>query len=269
MARPGIMVYFNIKEPLSALSDAERGILLTAMLEYGETGALPEFHGMLALAWSFVRPMIDKDGQRYDDMKLQREYAIFCKKRKRIFMPKILFDDWIVMSEDERQRAVDPVLSRSKDQRAVDFDNERQRTVNLDNERLPTTVTTAMYSEQCTVNSEQCTVNNEQCTVNSMQLQSSMPNNNPQTQGCGEGEDEDGDGGEESKVVRAVGGTLGKGVVFMSDEQVADLLDRMGIEAFDHYVGKLSDFILKNGARVKSHYETILKWWREDSAVQG
>ena len=30
----------------------------------------------------------------------------------------------------------------------------------------------------------------------------------------------------------------------------------------------LSDFIIKNGARVKSHYETILKWWKEDSSLR-
>jgi hypothetical protein len=65
-----------------------------------------------------------------------------------------------------------------------------------------------------------------------------------------------------------VGGSLGKGVVFLSDEQVDDLLERMGIETFDYYVDKLSDFIIKNGARVKSHYETILKWWKEDSSLR-
>ena len=54
----------------------------------------------------------------------------------------------------------------------------------------------------------------------------------------------------------------------MSDEQVSDLLERMGIETFDYYVDKLSDFIIKNGARVKSHYETILKWWKEDSSLR-
>jgi hypothetical protein len=68
-------------------------------------------------------------------------------------------------------------------------------------------------------------------------------------------------------IVKVVGGELGKNVVFLSDEQIADLLDQMDIETFDHYVDKLSSFIIKNDAKVKNHYETILKWWREDSAV--
>jgi hypothetical protein len=57
--------------------------------------------------------------------------------------------------------------------------------------------------------------------------------------------------------------------VFLSDEQISDLLDKMGIETFDHYVDKLSCYIIKNDAKVKNHYETILKWWQEDSALQG
>lgn len=70
------------------------------------------------------------------------------------------------------------------------------------------------------------------------------------------------------RKVKIVGGELGKGVVFLSDAHIDDLLDTMGIEAFDYYVDKLSCFIIKNGAKVKNHYETILKWWREDSGLE-
>ena len=44
-------------------------------------------------------------------------------------------------------------------------------------------------------------------------------------------------------------------------------IDELGIDAFDRYVEKLADFIIKNNANVKNHYETILKWHREDSVV--
>ena len=56
--------------------------------------------------------------------------------------------------------------------------------------------------------------------------------------------------------------------VLLSGDQIGDLLDRMGIDAFDHYVDKLSCFIIKNDAKVMNHYETILKWWRQDSGLQ-
>lgn len=64
-------------------------------------------------------------------------------------------------------------------------------------------------------------------------------------------------------------GELGKGAVFLSDAQIADLLEKLDLELFDHYVDKLANFIIKNDARVKNHYETILKWWREDSKIGG
>lgn len=67
--------------------------------------------------------------------------------------------------------------------------------------------------------------------------------------------------------VKVVGGELGKGVVFLSDEQFEDLLDKMDLETFNYYVDKLSNFIIKNGAHVKNHYETLLKWWKEDGVV--
>ena len=62
-------------------------------------------------------------------------------------------------------------------------------------------------------------------------------------------------------------GELGQGVVNLSEYQMERLLDQMGIEMFDYYVKKLSDFILKNGASVKNHYGTILRWWQEDNAI--
>ena len=69
--------------------------------------------------------------------------------------------------------------------------------------------------------------------------------------------------------VTVLGGELGKNVVFLSDAQIADLLDLMGVDTFDYYVDKLSRFILQNNARVKNHYDTILKWWKEDAALHG
>ena len=51
MARPGIMLYFDILKPLRVLPDADKGRLFEAILEYGENGTIPSFDGMLAMAW--------------------------------------------------------------------------------------------------------------------------------------------------------------------------------------------------------------------------
>ena len=220
MARPGIMLYFDILEPIRVLPDEDKGRLLVAMLEYGKEGIVPDFSGMLALAWGFVKPKIDKDEEEYNLSVMRRQYATVCRERKKKGEPEITFDEWLkTMHYGEHHR---PSMMTN------------------DNQWYPTTTTST-------------TTNTTTSTT---------------TAAAANTDDEDGDSDEDSKVVKAVGGSLGKGVVFMSDEQVSDLLERMGIETFDYYVDKLSDFIIKNGARVKSHYETILKWWKEDSSLR-
>ena len=62
MARAGIFVSYDLVEPIRMLPDADKGRLLVAMLEYGQSGVVPEFEGMLALAWGFVKPKIDNPG---------------------------------------------------------------------------------------------------------------------------------------------------------------------------------------------------------------
>lgn len=67
--------------------------------------------------------------------------------------------------------------------------------------------------------------------------------------------------------LKFLGGSLGKGVVLLSDNQFEDLVERLGLDEFNFYVEKLADFIVKNGAKVKSHYATILKWVEQDKAL--
>lgn len=71
----------------------------------------------------------------------------------------------------------------------------------------------------------------------------------------------------EDNQLKCIGGTLGKGVVYLSDRQKDDLLDRLGLDAFNRYVDRLATFIIDKKAHVKSHYDTIIKWYEEDSKV--
>ena len=72
----------------------------------------------------------------------------------------------------------------------------------------------------------------------------------------------------DSKRLETFGGELGQNVVWLTDEQTSDLLDRLSLEEFNRYVRRLSDYILKHGDPFHSHYRTILKWWEEDRTVQ-
>ena len=216
MARPGIMLYFDILEPIRALPDSDKGRLLVAMLEYGQSGKIPQFNGELGLtlAWGFVKPKIDKDSEEYNKTVLKRQFATFCRDRKKKGEPEITFEEWVMT-----------------------IDNHM---IPHDTTWYPTTTTSTNTSTTITTAAAAST-----------------------------NEDEDGgDGLDIDSQVQVIGGTLGKNVVFLSDVQMDDLLDKMDLETFNHYVDKLSNFIIKNDARVKNHYETILKWWRQDGMIR-
>jgi predicted phage replisome organizer len=71
----------------------------------------------------------------------------------------------------------------------------------------------------------------------------------------------------EENTLKVVGGSLGKGVVYLTDRQLGDLMDRLGLDAFNRYVDRLATFIIEKNAHVKNHYAMILKWHEEDSMV--
>lgn len=82
------------------------------------------------------------------------------------------------------------------------------------------------------------------------------------------GDDTDTATDTEEDQLRLVGGELGRNVVYLTDRQFDDLLDKLGLDAFNRYVKRLADFIIENNAYVKNHYETILKWYEEDRNVK-
>jgi hypothetical protein len=71
----------------------------------------------------------------------------------------------------------------------------------------------------------------------------------------------------DNSTLEYIGGTLGKGVVLLTEAQRESLLDELGLDAFNHYVEKLASFIIDKNAKVSNHYSTILKWAKEDMKV--
>ena len=222
MARPGIMVYFDMMGPLKKLPDADKGRLFWAMLEYGKSGTVPEFDGLaLSLAWEFVKPKIDKDEAEYNLSVQRRQYATVCRERKKKGEPEITFDEWLkTISIGEHQRS---------------------SMITNDNQWYPTTTT----NSTSTITTPTATAAAVTTSTNETDVTAAAAD----------------------RKVKAVGGELGKGVVFLSNAQIDALLDELDIETFDYYVDKLSSFIIKNDAKVANHYETILKWYREDSGI--
>ena len=73
-----------------------------------------------------------------------------------------------------------------------------------------------------------------------------------------------GNGKNDDDKMELMGGTLGQGVVLLTEQQRDSLLDQLGLDAFNHYIKRLSDFIINKNASVGNHYGTILKWYAED-----
>ena len=75
--QPGVMLYFDVRESIAQLSYEEKGMLLDAILDYGQHGREPEFAGGgLCFIWPFVRRDIHRDSERYEAMRAQRKAAI-------------------------------------------------------------------------------------------------------------------------------------------------------------------------------------------------
>ena len=73
----------------------------------------------------------------------------------------------------------------------------------------------------------------------------------------------------EDKIRKALGGELGQGLVLLSQEQMDDLLNKLSLEEFDHYVRVVADCI-KKGKRFtrKTHYQAILDMVAQDRAIK-
>lgn len=222
MARPGIMLYFDILEPIRELPDKDKGQLLIAMLEYGRDGKIPKFKGTLAVVWGFIKPKLDRDSSEYAKTVQKRQYATFCRTLKKKNLQEISFDEWVMLSEDEKCQMI-----------------------SCDTTWYPTTTGTTTGTRTGTPSTNTNTTATSTAAVAG-------------TTG------EDFAAAAADRKLKVMNGELGKGVVNLSEHHIDLLLNQLGVEMFDYYVAKLADFIIRNGATVKGHYQTILKWWTED-----
>jgi hypothetical protein len=55
--------------------------------------------------------------------------------------------------------------------------------------------------------------------------------------------------------------------LMLSDKQMDDLIDRMGIEVFEEYAKRMSAFIERTGARGFNHHRKMLQWYAQDTQI--
>lgn len=73
--QPGVMLYFEIRPCLARLTMDEQGQLFNAILDYGEDGTEPNFEYMLGIAWDFIKPRLERDKERYEEISRKRAEA--------------------------------------------------------------------------------------------------------------------------------------------------------------------------------------------------
>lgn len=93
--RPGIMLYFDVAEPLGRLGYDEKGRLLEAMLAYGQFGVIPELEGILMVVWGFIQPKLDADAKSYRRKVVKNTYSSYCAKERNADRIPLALDDWL------------------------------------------------------------------------------------------------------------------------------------------------------------------------------
>ena len=100
--RPGVILYFDTLCPaLARLTNEQAGAMLRGIVDYAQTGAIPELDNMAGMAFDMLRPGIDRDGERYFEQIEQRRYAVYCREAKKRGADPISFESWQRMISDD------------------------------------------------------------------------------------------------------------------------------------------------------------------------
>lgn len=97
--KPGVMIYFEIKDTVERLSDKNAGILLRAILEYGANGTEPELPNQLYLIWPLIRMRLDNDDARYHQLHYKRRYAAHVRWCNKEGLEALPYLQWLESEE--------------------------------------------------------------------------------------------------------------------------------------------------------------------------
>lgn len=73
--KTSFILYSDYWQHLEILTDEERGRLITAIFAYVRTGEVIEISGGAKMAFSFIRSQIDRDTQKWEEVKNARSEA--------------------------------------------------------------------------------------------------------------------------------------------------------------------------------------------------
>lgn len=82
--KPGVMMYWETFDVLESLVDGDAKLMVSAIRQYAQYGALPDFNGnnLLSTLWILIRPKLDADSERYERIREQRRGAVNARWKK-------------------------------------------------------------------------------------------------------------------------------------------------------------------------------------------
>ena len=92
--RPGVMIYFTMRQVLSRLSNEDKGILFDSILQYADTGTVPELPESLYVVWPLIQMNLLQDDLRYRHVVIKRKYAAYSRWAKDRLDPVKDFPTW-------------------------------------------------------------------------------------------------------------------------------------------------------------------------------
>ena len=138
--KPGVMLYFEMRNVFEELSNEKRGILVSAILDYSEHGIQPDFRGSLRIAWASIRHKLDRDDDNYARKSQVRRYAVYIRESKKDGMLPLPYEQWLASLPETSQ----PETSN-------------------DTNRYPTTTTTATSTATATATSTTTATSTDCC----------------------------------------------------------------------------------------------------------
>ena len=73
--KKSFVLYLDYEQHFNLLNVEQRGELITAVFEYCRTGQMPKIDGIVAMAFSFIKATLDRDGDKWEQTRKARSDA--------------------------------------------------------------------------------------------------------------------------------------------------------------------------------------------------
>lgn len=96
---PGVLLYWETFDSLEKMVGDKAKMMLRAIRQYAQHGKSPDFSEdpALEMAWTFMKPRIDADAERYEENSLKRRYAAYCREQRKAGDPPAEYESWLQM----------------------------------------------------------------------------------------------------------------------------------------------------------------------------